>query len=331
MSDITRIVFISGHSFGKKALQGIIDSSAFRKGELVIDLVLCLHPRHAITTVGYSDLAGFCISQGLSYFVFNSVKSKEIFDVIVQTYHDFLLVIGLSQLIPTEVLDLSAYHTKSSSRFSESHGAIGMHPTLLPTGRGRAPIPWTIIKGVSNTGVSMFFLDDGADTGPIICQDSFQITERETAHTLFNKVADSHYRLGERLSPLLAAKRVRSAVQNELQASAWPKRTPRDGWIDFASTSIDIIKLVNATMHPYPGAFFVYRDQLVIVTEASVSPCEDKAEGSTPGFIVKIDQFGCPHISTADGIVRVRTRNQDVCYQVGEYVFSSQMKVIDDA
>ena len=39
-----------------------------------------------------------------------------------------------------------------------------MHPTLLPVGRGRAAIPWAIIKGLDKTGVTMFKLDEGVDT-----------------------------------------------------------------------------------------------------------------------------------------------------------------------
>ncbi|MCA9375290.1 hypothetical protein KC622_03090, partial [Candidatus Dojkabacteria bacterium] len=277
-----------------------------------------------------SNIADFCISNDLNYFVFNSVKSKEVFDILIRTYHDFLLVIGLSQLIPSEILDLSMHHTKNNSRFSESHGAIGMHPTLLPIGRGRAPIPWTILKELKNTGVSVFFLDNGADTGPIISQDIFQISDIETAYTLFNKVADSHYQLGKIISLYLAEKKVRSVIQDELQVSVWPKRIPRDGWIDFENKSIDIVRLVNATTHPYPGSFFVYKDQTIIVSDASISLCNYRIEKSLPGLILEVDQSGCPHICTTDGVVRLCTRNQDVDYQIGEYISSYQTKVLDN-
>ena len=57
---------------------------------------------------------------------------------------DYLLVIGWSQIVHDEALA------------TIGRGVFGMHPTLLPVGRGRAPIPWTILKGLKETGVTAF-------------------------------------------------------------------------------------------------------------------------------------------------------------------------------
>ena len=49
-------------------------------------------------------------------------------------------------------------------------GVFGSHPTLLPKYRGRAPIPWTIIKGLKKSGLTFFWIDEGVDNGDILDQ-----------------------------------------------------------------------------------------------------------------------------------------------------------------
>lgn len=73
-------------------------------------------------------------------------------DLVLRTMNarkiDWLFIVGWSQVAKREVLQATRM------------GCIGMHPTLLPEGRGRASIPWAILKGLSRTGVTMFKLDE---------------------------------------------------------------------------------------------------------------------------------------------------------------------------
>src|SRR5262249_61101263 len=82
------------------------------------------------------------------------------------------IVVGVSQLLPPAFLELP------------QKGFIGMHPTMLPQGRGRAPIPWAIIKGLKQTGVTLFYADKGADTGDILAQAAVPVRDDDTASTL---------------------------------------------------------------------------------------------------------------------------------------------------
>ena len=82
-------------------------------------------------------------------------------------------------------------------------GVLGMHPTLLPVGRGRAAIPWAILKGLEKTGVSLFKLDAGVDTGPIGGQISLDVAAEETATSLYERVNAAHCGLIARCWPAL--------------------------------------------------------------------------------------------------------------------------------
>lgn len=156
---------------------------------------------------------------------------------------DWLFIIGWSQIAGPDVL--------ASTR----RGVLGMHPTLLPEGRGRASIPWAILKGLDRTGVSLFQLDEGVDTGPVLAQVSVPIDPEETASTLYAKVAVAHRHLIRDAWPRLQADEVEVCPQDESQATLWPGRSPADGQLRADLSVVEAERLVRATTHPYPGAF----------------------------------------------------------------------------
>lgn len=164
---------------------------------------------------------------------------------------DWLFIIGWSQIAGTEVLR------------SVGRGVIGMHPTLLPVGRGRAPIPWAILLGLPETGVTMFQLDEGVDTGPIIAQDVLPLAVDETATRLYERVVLAHRRLIAHSWADLAHGNVRLVAQDESRATTWKARKPADGELSQEMEVGDFDRLVRATTRPYPGAFLPTDDGIL--------------------------------------------------------------------
>lgn len=156
---------------------------------------------------------------------------------------DWLFIIGWSQIARREVLDAPRL------------GCVGAHPTLLPAGRGRAAIPWTILKGLSESGVTLFRLAPGVDNGPVLGQVRFPVEPDETATTLYAKVVDAHRELIRSCMPDLEGGDVAGRPQDENLATVWPGRRPEDGRLDFDMTVAEADRLVRATTRPYPGAF----------------------------------------------------------------------------
>lgn len=161
---------------------------------------------------------------------------------------DWLFVIGWSQIVGEETLRLPR------------QGCVGMHPTLLPQGRGRAPIPWAIIKGLSETGVSMFALDSGTDTGPVIAQHVVPIAKDETASTLYRKIDRGHTELIRSTWDSFLSGTVSPMAQDESRATTWPGRRPEDGHLDSTMTVQEMDRHVRALTHPYPGASWTDRN-----------------------------------------------------------------------
>lgn len=134
-------------------------------------------------------------------------------------------------------------------------GTYGMHPTLLPRHRGRAAIPWTILNDLAVTGVSLFQIDSArADAGPLVGQQVVEVDPQDDAGTLFHKIDRTHGELVARHIDTILSGRPSLEQQDETFATYWPKRTPRDGMLDWNMTSTAVERWVRAHTRPYPGA-----------------------------------------------------------------------------
>jgi methionyl-tRNA formyltransferase len=197
------------------------------------------------------------------------VNAPETIEAIRSTRPDAIFVVGWSQLVRGEVIDLA-------------RGAVyGMHPTLLPRHRGRAAIPWAILTGLAKTGVTLFeIVDPTADSGPIVAQVEVPIASDETATSLYERVADAHVELIREHVPKLIDGTATRVVQDERRASAWPKRTPADGIIDWETRAPYLHDWVRAQTRPYPGAFTYLGDQKVVVWSATPVQAETAPAGT---------------------------------------------------
>jgi methionyl-tRNA formyltransferase len=183
---------------------------------------------------------------------------------------DLIFVVGWSQLVMDEFIGLPR------------HGVFGMHPTLLPRHRGRAAIPWAILSGLAKTGVTLFQIADGrADSGPTVGQIEVPIARDETATTLYEKVTAAHLELVREYVPKLLDGSAERLPQDTRRASAWPKRTPADGIIDWETRAPYLYDWVRAQTRPYPGAFTYLGEEKLVVWRARPVELEEAAPAGT--------------------------------------------------
>jgi methionyl-tRNA formyltransferase len=195
-----------------------------------------------------------------------------------------IFVVGWSQLVRDEFISLAA------------GGVFGMHPSLLPRHRGRAPIPWAILSGLARTGVTLFEITDpSADAGPIVGQAVVEIAPDETAASLYDRLAEAHVYLVREYVPQLVAGTAPRVPQDERRASSWPKRTPADGIIDWETRAPYLYDWVRAQSRPYPGAFTYLEGQKVIVWRAR------PVEGSGPAGVVVEERSEGPVVACGEG------------------------------
>jgi methionyl-tRNA formyltransferase len=152
-------------------------------------------------------------------------------------------------------------------------GFLGLHPSLLPKYRGSAPLVWAALRGEEQTGVSLFYFDEGIDTGDIVDQVSFPLAPQETITDVLAKAESAAVELVTRYAaPLLSGTAPRRKQDHELATYGSPRR-PEDGRIRWNQSASEVYNFIRAQTRPYPGAFTHLDEGRVLrIWQASVFP-----------------------------------------------------------
>ncbi len=278
-----KAVLIGSVSSSAAALRGLL------RGGLPPAAVCGLHRRHAETVSDYHDLGPPARAAGIPYVAFDRVTEPSVRAMIERTAPDWLLVIGLSQLVPADMRALARL------------GSIGFHPTMLPEGRGRAPVAWTILLD-RPAAANLFFLTDEADAGDIIAQRPVEVRPDDYAADLIARTNVVLEDMVADLCPALVAGQVPRTPQDHSRATYYPRRRPEDGLIDWTRPTDEVYRLVRAVSRPYPGAFTFAGGRKLIIWRAS--PQAVGAERSVPGTVIGTSE-GRPLVCTGNGALRL--------------------------
>lgn len=277
MDEKNRLGFVTCVQLGLECMQAIYDWGA------ELDLVVTLDDGVSKSKSGRVYVDGFCGARNIQLLKTRSVNDKKVIAAVQDREIDWLFIIGWSQIAKSGILN--------SARL----GCIGIHPTLLPQGRGRAAIPWAILKGLRKTGVTLFRLDEGVDTGPIIDQKEILIDDFTTATDLYGDVRRAHYDILKQSLGALIDGSVTLREQDHSKASIWEGRRPEDGRLSEAMTMGEALLMIRAVTRPYPGAFFVREGKIVRIWAASLEPREGSLKiGLSDGVVYATDfQIEC--------------------------------------
>jgi methionyl-tRNA formyltransferase len=275
-----RTVWVSFDTIGRDCLAAAADAGAEIVG--VVTLPGPIDPNRS-GQCSFDDIAARFDAALIET---RDVNALDTLNAIRKVEPELIFVVGWSQLVHDPFIALAR------------EGVFGMHPTLLPRHRGRAPIPWAILTGLARTGVTLFEIAAAtADSGALVGQVEVEVAPDETATTLFARLADAHVDLTRRFVPQLVARSAPRIPQDPSRASSWPRRSPADGIIDWETRAPYLYDWVRAQTRPYPGAFTFIGDQKVIVWEAR--PVE-LAERAPAGTIVELDEAG-PVVACGEG------------------------------
>src|SRR5215467_6891915 len=244
-----RIVVHGQQAFGKSVLEELLE-----RGENVI-AVYC-GPDQA--QGGRVDpLKEAALARGLPVYQPRSFrKGPEVKDEFAALKSDLCVMAYVTLIVPEEILYLP------------THGTIQYHPSLLPRHRGPSSINWPIIQGETRTGLTIFWPDQGLDTGPILLQKDVEIRDTDTLGTLY---FDRLYPLGVtallEAVELVRAGKAPKIVQDETRATY-------EGWckaehvqIDWHKPLQEIWNLVRGA-DPQPGAWTTYDGASVQIYDA---------------------------------------------------------------
>jgi len=194
-----------------------------------------------------------------------------------------LLVVVAYKLLPPEVLAIPKI------------GSLNLHASLLPKYRGAAPIHWAIINGETETGCTVFLLDEGMDTGKILGQEKTPVGPLETTGDLYERLKVTGAGLLVRTIDRLADSTAAAHIQEDTMATRAPKIQPDDARIDFNRPAAAVHNFIRG-MSPFPGAWTEYDGRKLKIYRS------EPAQGTLkPGEAQIFD--GKAHAGCCDGTV----------------------------
>jgi methionyl-tRNA formyltransferase len=277
-----KILFIGSVDFSAQALEKLISLDANIIG-------ICTLEKSSFNS-DFFDLSRIAKKNGIPVQYSDDINSKVSLDWIKSLSPDIIFCFGWSSLLKAELLNIP------------SMGVLGFHPALLPQNRGRHPIIWSLALGLSKTGSTFFFMNEGADSGDILSQKEIEISKEDDSSALYAKISSTALHQIEDFLPELIEGKVNKIAQNHSLANYWRKRNYNDGKIDWRMTSDNILNLVKALNKPYPGAHFVYNELTVKVFHLEILNFELK--NIEPGKIISRDKNSLD-VKSGDGAVRI--------------------------
>lgn len=242
-----------------------------------VPAVLTLPTELAARHSDFVDLAADAAAADAQLLRCPDVNAPDVIGKLRAIGPDYVFVIGWSQICRRDFL---AAHAER---------VIGYHPAPLPRLRGRAAIPWTILLDEKITASSLFWIDAGTDTGPLLAQRYFHVAPDETALSLYRRHLAALEELLAEALPRLQRGDAPRIPQDERFATSAAKRTPEDGEIDWSRPAAEIWRLVRAVGRPYPGAFTWLDGEKLIVWGAEVSADGARHAAALPGQVVERD------------------------------------------
>lgn len=179
---------------------------------------------------------------GLPVFQPERINTPEGVDLLTRLQPDLCVIAAYGQILKPEVLAVPPL------------GCINVHASLLPKYRGAAPINWAIYHGETETGVTIFQLTTGVDTGDMLAQEAIPIGPEETAGEVEARLAPLGARLAMQVIDAFCTGTIQRVKQDPTQASRAPKLKKEDGLIDWTRTASQVNAQVRA-MHPWPTAY----------------------------------------------------------------------------
>ena len=190
---------------------------------------------------------------------------------------DVALVVAYGRILPQDVLD------------GPRLGCVNVHASLLPKYRGAAPITWSVVRGETETGITLMMMDAGMDTGDMLEQYRTPIGPDETAGDVSERMAQLGAKAVREGLPKYIAGGYVPQKQDEAGVTLAPILKKEDGRVDFAKDARAVHDHVRG-MSPWPGAHTMLGGKIVKVLETARGPEGLSKVGAAPGEVILADK-----------------------------------------
>jgi len=280
-----RIVFMGTPDFAVPTLKVILES-----GHRVMAVVTQPdRPKGRGLKPTASSVKQWAIDAGLHVVQPPNARDPDFIKTVMQMSPDLIITAAYGHIITQELLDIP------------SLGCINVHASLLPEYRGASPIQHAILDGKTITGITIFFMDAGMDTGDIILQLPASIMPEENAQNLHDKLSVLGAEAVRQVLSMFEAEKPIAYPQDSQKATYCRKIYPSMGKIEWTKDAIRIKNHVRA-LTPWPGAYSILGDKYIKLTLVRETNFEGTYE---PGLIVTCDERNGIVVACGEGFLRL--------------------------
>lgn len=281
-----KIVFMGTPDFAAMSLKKLIES----KHEVALVVTKEDKPANRGYELQMTPVKKLALENNIEVITPSKVKGNlELEEKLKSIDADVFCVVAYGKILPKNILDIP------------KKGCINVHGSLLPKYRGSAPIQFAVINGDEKTGVTTMFMDEGVDTGDIIKVSEYNITDDDTAETVFDKLAlMGGELLVDTLNDIENDNYTRTK-QNEEEATHCGMLSKKDGEINFDMPTKKLFSFVRG-MTPWPSAY-TYLDGKMLKVIDLKKVLDDKTN-AMPGTVINTSDDGVL-VKTNDGAILI--------------------------
>ena len=301
-----KIAIIGQAAFGKDVLSSLIAQKEN------VTTVICPPDR---SPEKIDPLKTAALENNIPVLQYPKMRSAEAIEKFVSLNIDLCVMAFVTDIVPNEILK---YPTL---------GTIQYHPSLLPKYRGPSSINWPIINGDTKTGLTIFWPDEGLDTGPILLQKTVSINPDDTLGSLyFEKLFPVGVNAMCEAVNLVKKGQAPKVNQDHSQATYQGWCSSNEVKVNWEQNTRQIFNLIRGS-DPSPGANSMFKGEQISFFNANVLSEKSNAQ---PGSITNISETDIS-IATFDGSISVQRMKIGKGSKITarEYVAKTNAKVGD--
>lgn len=265
-----KIVYMGTPDFAAYALRKLYEAGQ----EIVCVVTQPDKPKGRSGKLVCSPVKEFALEKNLPVYQPEKIKAADSVAYLKNIEADLYVVAAFGQILSQEVLDIPRF------------GCVNIHASLLPKYRGAAPIQQALLDGNKETGVTLMQMNAGMDTGDILMQESLEITDEDTAGTLFDKLMELGGDMIVRAVPQIEKGELTPVPQDNDKATKVGKFTKEMGLIDWTRDAAYIDRLIR-TMDPWPSAYTHMGDKTLKIWKARPV---DKTSDAKAGEVFEVSK-----------------------------------------
>lgn len=246
-----KVIFMGTPAFALPSLRALV----YNKYRVMAVVTQPDKPRGRGRNLAPTPVKEYALKQGLNCLEPDKLRDPGFLQTVRDLSPSLIVTAAYGKILPPDLLDIPPL------------GCINLHPSLLPLYRGAAPVQRAVMDKAGETGVTVYVMDEGMDSGDILLQEKVPLKKGETAGELMGRLAEKGASTLLKAAALLAGGKAAPRPQDHRRATYAPPIRREEELIDWFRDGEAVASHING-LSPSPGAYGFFRGRRLKVLRA---------------------------------------------------------------